>query len=374
MALARKRPPQRARPITPALGQLEHVLESFGDAVVLTDREDRVTFLNHVAEQLVRQSDAAIQHRPCREVFSGAELIAEMVRRTRELGQSESCGEELVRLGDHVLPVRISCSPVWGPSDEIEGVVLILQDLSHQKTLETQVRRNDTLVRLGGLVAGLAHEVKNPLGGIRGAAQLLARRYADLSDVGEYTGVMIREVDRLTRLVEQLLTLGDASPQDMQVLNVHRLIDEAIALISTELTRHSVQVQRQYDPSLPEILGDDAQLTHVFLNLIKNALEVMPNGGTLTLRTRMETDYHILRTAQGTAKFLRVEVMDSGPGFADNLGERAFEPFYTTKAKGSGLGLSICERIVNAHGGAIRAGNRNEGGAVVCVNLPLVKS
>jgi len=371
---ARKRPPQRARSITPALGQLEHVLESVGDAVFLTDREDRITFLNHAAGQLVRVADAAAQHLTCREVFVEADLIPEMVRRTRELGQGESCGEELVALGDRTLPLRISCSPVWGPGDEVEGVVLIIQDLSHQKTLENQVRRNDTLARLGGLVAGMAHEVKNPLGGIRGAAQLLAKRYGDRDDVTEYTGVMIREVDRLARLVEQLLTLGDATPRDMQPLNVHKLVDEAIALVSTELTSRRVAVQREYDPSLPEIPGDDAQLTHVFLNLIKNAFEMMPQGGILTLRTRMETDYHILRTAQKAAKFLRVEVMDTGPGFPTETIERAFEPFYTTKAKGTGLGLAVCERIVNAHNGAIRAGNRHEGGGIVSVNLPLVKS
>lgn len=371
---AQKRPPQRASSVTPARGQLENVLASLEDAVVLTDREDNVTFINHAAEQLAQLSDAAALQRSCRDVFAGAALIPDMVRRTRELGQGESCGEETVTVGDRALPLRVSCSPVWGPDDEVEGVVLIIQDLSHQKTLENQVRRNDTLARLGGLVAGMAHEVKNPLGGIRGAAQLLAKRYAEVADVAEYTGVMIREVDRLSRLVEQLLTLGDATPRDMMPLNIHRLLDEALALMAPELSARTIAVQREYDPSLPEVLGEDAQLTHVFLNLIKNAFEMMPTTGTLTVRTRMETDYHILRTAQTSAKFLRVEVIDTGPGFpADNL-ERAFEPFYTTKVKGSGLGLAICERVVNAHGGVIRARNRSQGGAVVSVNLPLVKS
>ncbi len=373
-AIHRHRPPRRASSIAPARGQLEHVLGSLGDAVVLTDRDDCVTFLNHAAEQLARVSDAAALRRPCREVFPNAAPIADMVRRTRLLGQSESCGEELVRVGDRQLPLRISCSPVWGPSNEIEGVVSIIHDLSHQKTLEDQVRRNDALARLGGLVAGMAHEVRNPLGGIRGAAQLLAKRYSTQPDVAEYTGVMIREIDRLSRLVEQLLILGDSAPREMSALNIHKLLDEALALLATELSTHNVAVVRQYDPSLPEILGEEDQLTHVFLNLIKNAYEVMPSGGTLVVRTRMETDYHILRSAHGAAQFLRVEVMDSGPGFAADAVERAFEPFYTTKSKGSGLGLALCERVIHAHGGTIRARNRSEGGAVVSVNLPLVKA
>ena len=373
-ATQRHRPPRRASSIAPAHGQLEHVLGSLGDAVVLTDRDDRVAFLNHAAEQLAQVSDAAVLHRPCNEIFSDATLIADMVRRTRRLGQSESCGEELVRVGDRDRPLRISCSPVWGPHGEIEGVVTILHDLSHQKTLEYHGRPNDTLARLGGLVAGLPHEVRNRLGGIRGAAQLLAKRYAAQPDVTEYTGVMIREIDRLSRLVEQLLILGDPAPREMRALNIHKLIDEALALVATELSTRHVVVARQYDPSLPEIRGDEDQLTHVFLNLIKNAYEMMPSGGSLVVRTRMETDYHILRSANAAAQFLRVEVMDSGPGFAADAVERVFEPFYTTKSKGSGLGLALCERVIIAHGGAIRARHRSQGGAVISVNLPLVKA
>lgn len=350
------------------------MLESLGDAVVLTDRSDRVTFFNQSAEELTGLSDAAAAQRPCGEVFPTGTLIPDMVRRTRESGQGEACGEETITIGYRTLPVRISCSPVWGPSDEVEGVVVIIQDLRHQKALEDQVRRNDTLARLGGLVAGLAHEVKNPLGGIRGAAQLLAKRYADAPDVADYTGVMIREVDRLSRLVEQLLTLGDPAPRQLAPLNIHRVIDEALAVMAPEIDARKIVVRRHYDPSLPEVLGEDAQLTHVFLNLIKNAFEVMGNGGTLSILTHMENDYHILRQARKAAKFLRVEVADTGPGFPADGVDRVFEPFYTTKARGSGLGLAVCERVVNAHGGTIRARNRGEGGAVVTVNLPLVQS
>jgi len=350
------------------------MLESLGDAVVLTDRKDHVTFFNQAAEELVGLSDAAVAHRPCADVFPAGVLIPDMVRRTRISGKGEACGEEAIEIGHQRLPVRISCSPIWGPSDEVEGVVVIIQDLRHQKALEDQVRRNDTLARLGGLVAGLAHEVKNPLGGIRGAAQLLAKRFAADPKVDDYTGVIIREVDRLSRLVEQLLTLGDPAPRQLTPLNIHRVIDEALAVMAPEIDARRITVRRQYDPSLPEVLGEDAQLTHVFLNLIKNAFEVMPTGGTLSIQTHMENDYHILRQARKAAKFLRVEVADTGPGFAADAVDRVFEPFYTTKVRGSGLGLAVCERVINAHGGVIRARNRSEGGAVVTVNLPLVNS
>jgi two-component system nitrogen regulation sensor histidine kinase GlnL len=268
---------------------------------------------------------------------------------------------------------------------------LVIQDLSYQKKLEDESRRNETLARLGGLVAGLAHEVKNPLGGIKGAAQLLAKRCADQPEVAEYTGVMIREIDRLSRLVEQLLTLGAPPTPTLVAVNIHKVLREVLMLMATELGARHIAVRLQIDPSLPDVRGEEAQLTHVFLNLLKNAIEAMPDGGTLTLTTRMETDFYIIRrrgvqpaaaastTGAGSppgpqplGKFLRVELADTGPGFGTVDPERIFEPFFTTKPRGSGLGLAICERIVAVHGGDIHAENRRGGGAVVTVTLPVV--
>jgi two-component system nitrogen regulation sensor histidine kinase GlnL len=348
-----------------------------GDALILADDTDRITMFNQAAEQLTGLSAGHVLHRPCGEVFSGTPAIAAMIEHTRQLGQSQSCGEEVLSVGQRRIPVRLSSSPVWGATDRLEGTALVIQDLSYQKKLEDESRRNETLARLGGLVAGLAHEVKNPLGGIKGAAQLLAKRFADQPEIGEYTGVMIREIDRLSRLVEQLLTLGAPPAPDLLPLNVHKVLHEVLALMATELSAKNIIVRLRIDPSLPDTRGDEAQLTHVFLNLVKNALEAMPAQGTLTITTRMETDFHILRQAvRGAAtsagKFLRVEVADTGPGFPETELERVFEPFFTTKPRGSGLGLSVCERIVAVHGGDIRAENRSGGGAVVTVTLPLV--
>jgi len=354
---------------------LGNVLASLGDAVILVDAEDRITMFNQAAEELTGLPEAQVLRRSCGEVFPGTPLIATMVEHTRTTGQSESCGEEALMVGRRRVPVRLSCSPIWGAADQVRATALVIQDLSYQKKLEDESRRNETLARLGGLVAGLAHEVKNPLGGIRGAAQLLAKRFADQPDVGEYTAVMIREIDRLSRLVEQLLTLGAPPTPDPLPLNVHKVIHEVLTLMSTELAAKNHTVRLQIDPSLPDVRGDDTQLTHVFLNLVKNAMEAMPDKGTVTITTRMETDFHILRrAARGTGKFLRVEVADTGPGFPADAVERVFEPFFTTKPRGSGLGLAICERIVAVHGGDIRAENRRGGGAVVTLTLPVISA
>lgn len=350
---------------------LERVLDSLADAVLLTDADDRVTFVNPAAEQIAGLPRMHALGRSCAEVFELTPAIAKMVRDTRTTGQEQSRGEETLRCGGREAPVRVSCSPIWGSGDRVEGVALVVHDLSYQRTLEREARRNETLAHLGGLVAGLAHEVKNPLGGIKGAAQLLTRRFGDTREIAEYTGIMIREVDRLVRLVDELLTFGAPAPLEASALNIHRVLEEAIALMLPDLRAKRILLRLEYDPSLPEVRGDEGRLTHVFLNLVKNAMEATPAAGQLVIRTRMETDFHILRAARDSAKFLRVEIADSGPGFPPEVVDRVFEPFFTTKVRGTGLGLAICERTVAEHGGSIRAGNRPQGGAVVTVVLPV---
>jgi two-component system nitrogen regulation sensor histidine kinase GlnL len=362
---------------THAVPPLENVLASLGDPVILSDDADTITLFNQAAEELTGVPRAHALQLPCEEVFRSTPAIVAMVQRTRTSGQSQSCGEETLVSASGRVPVRLSCSPIWGSNDEVQGTALVIQDLSYQKKLEDEARRSETLARLGGLVAGLAHEIKNPLGGIKGAAQLLAQRFSDQPEVDEYTGVMIREIDRLTRLVEQLLTLGALPTPAHQSLNVHKVIHEVLSLMETELSAKQIVVRLKIDPSLPDVRGDEAQLTHVFLNLVKNAMEAMPDNGTLTITTRMETDFHILwRAVRGGPadldKFLRVEFADTGTGFPHTDIERVFEPFFSTKPRGTGLGLAICQRIVATHGGDIRVENRRGGGGLVTVTLPLV--
>jgi len=365
---------------------VEDVIASLADAIILTDSHGRVTMANQAAQSLLHLAEVQLVERDVADVFGRMPRLARMVERTRETATNQSSGEERLPMLHGDIPVRVSCSPIRGPGGGVTGTALVIQDLSYQRKLEDEARRNETLARLGSLVAGLAHEIKNPLGGIRGAAQLLARRTTQDVDATSYTGVIIREVDRLAALVEQLLTFGSPRRPELKRLNIHRILHDVLTILSPEIDNRGVRVRMEIDPSLPEILGDAAQLTQVFLNLLKNALEVMESGGKLTLATRLEMDFHIRREAgvddaRGAVRrspshgqFLRIGVGDEGPGFPVDLAERVFEPFVTTKARGTGLGLAICGRIVAAHGGDIRAENRPEGGALVTVTLPLAEA
>ena len=369
----------RARlPIAPTEHSWEHVLAGFADAVVVTDERGQVALFNEAAETLTGVPAARVVGEPCAQLFARTPVLAEMVQRVLESGQGETRGEEELRRRDRTVPVRVVCLPVWDVHDRIRGVTIVIHDLSYQRTLEEAARRNENLARLGTLVAGLAHEIKNPLAGIKGAAQLLASQLPAEPSLHEFIGVITKEVDRLSALVEDLLNLGAPPPPRLAPLNVHRVVQHVLSLLATELTQRAIQLRCEFDPSLPEVRGDEAQLSQVFLNVLKNAIEAMapsagaePRPSLLTVSTRMETDFHILQARDRSQKFLRVEFADEGRGVDPADGTKVFEPFFTTKARGTGLGLTISQRIVAAHGGTIRITPNRPAGAVVTVTLPV---
>ena len=277
------------------------------------------------------------------------------------------------------IPVRLTCSPILNGKGAYLGLILVLHDLSYQKELAETAQREERLTQLSVVAAGLAHEIKNPLAGIRGAAQLLQGRVRDNPSAMEYTQVMIREVDRLNGLLEQLLGLSTPPSLDMQPLNVHKILTEVL-LLEQETVLPQQRIHTHFDPSLPDVLGDEAQLAQVFRNLIKNALQAIADqrGGELSIVTRMATNFHLLRSdtlgARGAARrsrFLAVDFADNGAGIAPEHLPKLFTPFFTTKTKGTGLGLSISQKIITQHGGAIQVESDPGQGTVFHVYLPV---
>ena len=358
---------------------LADVLAAFNDAVVVFDREQRVVLFNPAAEELVGMPAKRALNASCPELFPDTPLIREVVDRVVRLGQSESRTDEWLARGRRGVPVRLSCAPLW-ERNEVSGAALVIHDLGYQRTLEDSARRHESLARLGTLVAGLAHEVRNPLAGIKGAAQLLQHHPRAHEDLAEYTTVITREVNRLSALVEDLLTLGAPPKPRLGPANVHRILQDVVAVVDPELERAGLRLQFAFDPSLPDFEADDGQLSQVFLNLIRNAQEAMtgngpvpPDRNTITIGTRMETDFHILRSSEVSSSFLRVEIADQGCGIDAATAAQMFEPFFTTKARGTGLGLAISSKIVSEHGGIMRAAPNHPQGTVVTVSLPVPK-
>jgi two-component system nitrogen regulation sensor histidine kinase GlnL len=231
--------------------------------------------------------------------------------------------------------------------------VILLQDLSHQKNAAQSLEARDLGLKLSP--AGLAHEVKNPLTGIKGAAELLATMSRSDSRAQGYCSVILEGVDRITALVEQVLAFSSPQRLSTKPVNIHRVLHQALKMAGLyPQPPPGIKVEQLFDPSLPDVAGDAASLERVFLNLIRNAVEAIDNRGTIRLRTRMETQFRM--TAEGQRRsFLRVDVSDSGKGLREEEVAQLFTPFFTTKPQGTGLGLVISQRIVTLHGGKLWA-------------------
>jgi two-component system nitrogen regulation sensor histidine kinase GlnL len=202
------------------------------------------------------------------------------------------------------------------------------------------------------LIRGLAHEIKNPLGGIRGAAQLLEREFPD-SEHREYTGVIIREADRLQNLVNRLLG-PNRLPEKIDI-NIHEVLEHVRRLIEAEAPQ-SVQVIRDYDPSIPELIGDREQLIQATLNVARNALQAVGREGRIIMRTRSRRQFTIGGKLHRLVMVIEIE--DDGGGIAPDLLDKIFYPMVTTRADGTGLGLPISQYLIHSHGGLIECRSR----------------
>ena len=347
----------------------DDLLSSLQDAVIILDPAEQVVSVNLAAEELTGFSRSQVSGRPIQELFPAPAPLAGLVHKTLEMGRSHARFDAfLVGVHGRRLPVSASASLISDTEGRTRGVVLVLRDLSRVRELEEQVRRSDRLAALGVLAAGVAHEVRNPLVGVRAAAQLLEREPAFPEGLREFTGVIIREVDRLNRLVDDLLTFAGRRPPAIEACNLNQLVDEALRLEESRLQAVRVAVVRQYDPAVPSVAGDADRLLQVFLNLVRNGAEAMQGqGGELTVRTRFER----LSTQCGGRAAGVVEIADTGPGITAEVRGQLFTPFFSTKDGGTGLGLPISLRIVEEHGGAVEVQSEAGQGTMFRVLLPL---
>lgn len=332
-------------------GLWQEIVDSLSDAVVVFDHSFAPIAMNPAAETLFGVShlnEAAVGT-----LLRHNEWLLRMVETCLSSGQNLADLEARLSLGPRMATVIAEVAPLLAGGGARRGAVVLLHDLALHRGAAQALDNAEPDLKLSP--AGLAHEVKNPLTGIKGATELLAGRLRSDPRAQQYCGLILEGVNRITALVEQVLTASAPQRLSFERVNIHRVLHQALQMAG--LHPHApdgVTIEQQFDPSLPEISADAAALERTFLNLVRNAAEAIGTAGTIRLRTRMETEFRL--TAEGRRRqFLRVEVSDSGRGM--NAAEMAqlFTPFFTTKPSGTGLGLVLSQRIVAAHGGKLWA-------------------
>lgn len=347
----------------------EQIIANLEDGVVAIDRDGRIVIFNEAAEMLTEISSSRAIELSLEQLFKREAWIIDLANKTCPPHQESARGEgDLVTRWGQKVPVSVTALPLQDRRDHFLGTILLLRDIKHRRELEEDLKRADRLAMMGTFAAGLAHEIRNPLGGIKGAAQLLRRSLDGQSSLKEYTDIMVREVDRVNQLIEHLLDLSRPPELSLAPVNIHEVLDEVL-LLESQAVDEQVKVKKKFDPSLPPVRADRAQLMQVFLNLVKNAFQAMTQGGTLTVVTRVETDFHIRGRGTKRKRLIWVDMSDQGAGIKEADLPHIFSPFFTTKNSGTGLGLATCYRIIKEHGGLIRVESTEGKGTTFKVSL-----
>jgi two-component system nitrogen regulation sensor histidine kinase GlnL len=285
----------------------------------------------------------------------------------------------VIETGDHYAnEMRLGPSEVHAEERSVDcrvspiasGDAALLVEMTDVTRRAKISRENALLIQHGAgrqMIRQLAHEIKNPLGGIRGAAQLLERQLND-DELAEYTDVIISETDRLVALVDTLL--GPGGPPRKEPLNIHELLEYVVRIIEAEDQKKLI-FQRDYDPGLPLISLDRDQMVQALLNLVRNAVTALEGQGTITLRTRAVTNFTIGNTRHRV--IASIEIEDDGPGIPGDLQDSVFYPLVTSRPEGTGLGLPGAQELLSRHGGLIEFESR-PGRTVFLVRIPLQQS
>jgi len=339
------------------------VVDHLSTSVLIFDAQLCLQYMNPAAEVMFDVSARQVTGQMIRELLPIEPAFQESLRNALLDKQGYTEHEQVLVLSAE-RRITVDCTVTTDIGDSEELLLLELKQVDRHLRISREERLLAQNVTTQAVVRGFAHEVKNPLGGIRGAAQLLERELPD-SSLEEYTQIIIGEADRLQSLVDDML--GPNSLPTKRQTNIHEILERVRSLVLAEVP-DGVEVKRNYDPSIPEFDADRNQLIQAVLNIVRNAVEAIGEKGVIELRTRIERQCTI-----GTERHrhvLRLDINDNGPGIAEEMQQRIFFPMITTRVEGTGVGLSIAQSLINRHGGLIECTSK-PGDTRFTILLPL---
>ncbi len=339
-------------------------------AVIVIDQKEEVVYCNDSAAQFWQRDSQRLLGKQSSGLFHADVMIQEKIRGVLNSGN-------VFRMGGYVLKTpplqergaEIVIAPVRNKTGKVKQAVITL--LESTTLQETQAREQEEQLSraLGTLAASLAHEIQNPLSGVRGMLQLLERDLQKSKISNSSTGMMLAELDRVERLLKQLLLHSHPLPLELTSFDVHELLNAVIRFEQNTATQ--IRFIRSFDTSLPDIQADRDKMHQVFLNLIRNAAEASKADASVTVHTRYCGKWELAGTNLDPERsYTLIAVEDEGSGVSNEQREQLFKPLFSTKKEGHGLGLSISHRLIQAHGGLLRYVQSNSGGSIFQVFLP----
>ena len=336
----------------------DHVVKSMPIGLVALDRDRTLVTVNRAATNLLGTGEKDLLGTKAVDV-----LPAELVRLVENASTSGDRVEEEISCelpGGRTLPLNVSVGALEGTDGAGEGWILLLRDLSEVRNLQREVERSRRLATVGRLAAGVAHEIRNPLSSIKGFATYFKERYRHVEEDRKTADIMIHEVDRLNRVIGQLLEFARPVAVEKRPASIESLFQHALRMVSSRAREQDVRTEAHVSPGAVSVPLDPDRMGQVLLNLCLNALEAMPEGGSLVLSAEPEP----------SSGRVRIAVQDTGTGIAREDLAHVFDPYFTNKASGTGLGLAIVHKIVESHGGDVTLKSEKGKGTTVMIELP----
>jgi PAS domain S-box-containing protein len=345
----------------------ESIIQSIGSGIIIIEMNDRITYINKAGERILGYSKDEVIGKPFR-IFGLKEkesVIHSLLDNPDDLDTRREGWMKRKDQGE--IPVGFTINNHLNIRGETIGRIVIFRDLTKVYKIQEEILRMDRLVSLGKLASGIAHEIRNPLAGIKTTAQALSEEMSKDDPKREYLNRITKEIDRLNELLKTFFSF--AKPQSLNLVSCHikDIINAIIPFLIKEIADKRIRFIESYHPQVPKIKVDKNQMYQAFLNLFLNAIQAMPNGGELKIVASPTVTYSSDGSKQN---FIKIIVSDTGKGIPAHIVPKIFDPFFTTKSKGIGLGLSITYQIIKKHGGTIKVESQWEKGTSFVINLP----
>ena len=334
------------------------IINSLEEAIILFDKSTKILYLNKTAEELLGKNSRDVVGKNFSRIINGDRLFSPLIKKTISEGRSFRGKSASMNMG-RIMNIDFNLSPLFS-GGRIEGAVLSINE-----NINITEREDYDFDPIVYLIGSIAHEIKNPLGGIKGAAQLL-RNNAGETSINEYVDLIIRETDRLNSILNDYLTL--CKKPSFHPVNIHEVMEKALLVMNVAAKKTGITLRRFYDPSLPQVWGDEGKLLQVFLNIIKNAIESMKKGGRLEVSTG--PSHESVREGGKMKRWALVSITDTGKGIPEHDLKKIFIPFYTEKKQGTGLGLALSKKIIRDHGGIIKVKSQEGKGTSFSIYIP----
>jgi two-component system nitrogen regulation sensor histidine kinase GlnL len=346
------------------LGYQQRLANQLVTAVLILDDNLNICYLNPAAEALLIKSMYKLYGCPSDLIFANTSISEIRLRQLLSTGQEFTDSDIVLEFSEtHRFTAEITASAV--EFDRIPHVLLEFKQIDQQKQISLEVFQQQQWIAARDLIKGLAHEIKNPLGGLRGAAQLLNKELN--KDQQEYTEMIIEQADRLTNLVDRLL--GPNQLPVIQKHNIHSVLEKVYQVVSFS-NEQNIELKRDYDPSIPNVACDQEKVQQAVLNIVNNAIQAIGKDNTITLKTRIASNKTI--NGQRIKLAAQISIIDNGPGIPHKIQDTLFYPMVSGRSNGTGLGLSIAQTLVNQHQGKLSCHSR-PGHTEFIILLPLTQ-